>query len=561
MVLLVAWRAYQVRSGLDAARDDASDLRRALSEDDPAGVTAARERLLEHASSAGSAVSGPVWSTLSRLPLVGDDARAVRTIARAADDLAASALPSVTEVAQQRDRLVPRGGRLDLAAIAELRDPVDAAAQATSRARFRVQRIDADGLLGPVASGVRDAVAEIADLDDAMRASRLAVRLLPPMLGAEGDRRYLLVVQNSGEARATGGLGGAVVELDARGGKISLKRQVPGNTLVFPRPVLPETAQETAIFGPTLTSDFRDANSTPDLPRAAEIWRALWRERYAGRVDGVVTMDAVVLADLLRVTGPVTVEGVRVTGDDAVRLLLADTYRRFADPDRQDAFFQGVASTVFERVTQGTDDAGGLLGVLARGVDQRRLFVYSADAAQQRLLAPTRIAGALPRRPGPVPQVGLYLNDGSASKVAYYLRSQVRVAGTECVGNHQVLRLAARLTSTLTPQQARTLPDYPAGSFARRGLTRGTYVLNVLAYGPVGGSIDALTVDGRDIQPVTTLPDGDRPTATSALTLAPGESVDLEWTMTTGANQRLAPELQVTPGASPLDAIAGDSAC
>ncbi len=40
-----------------------------------------------------------------------------------------------------------------------------------------------------------------------------AVRLLPPMLGADGPREYLLLVQNNAEQRATGGIPGSVVQL------------------------------------------------------------------------------------------------------------------------------------------------------------------------------------------------------------------------------------------------------------------------------------------------------------------------------------------------------------
>ena len=50
-------------------------------------------------------------------------------------------------------------------------------------------------------------------------------RLLPPMLGQDGPRDYLLVVQNNAEIRSTGGLPGSLQILTADNGKLTLAEQ------------------------------------------------------------------------------------------------------------------------------------------------------------------------------------------------------------------------------------------------------------------------------------------------------------------------------------------------
>lgn len=561
VLAVVGWRIWQVRGDLNAARDDAQQLRDAIAQGDTARARALQDQVREHAENASSGVDGPVWSVLARLPRLGDDARAVRAIAHVAGDLAAQALPSLEQVSDDRSRLLPKDGRISPAAVAELRTPVARAAAALSQARTTLDATPSRHLMGPVARAWDSATGEIDDLASAASAAKIAVDVLPGMLGGDGERRYLLVLQNSAEVRSTGGLGGAVVELVSKDGRIRLARQVPGNTLVYPEDVVRPTAAESDNFGELPTRDFRETNQIPDFPRVAEVWRDLWQKTYPGRVDGVIATDPVLMAALLKVTGPVTVQGIEVNADNAVSLLLSETYRRFPDPADQDRFFQGVAATAFTRLTAGTDDISGLLSVLREGVEQRRILVRSFESGEQREIATTAIAGVLPREATTTPEVGLYRNDGSGSKIAFYLRTRERVTAVSCIRGRQQLRVVEELRSTLTPAQAKALPDYPAGPFEQYGFTRGTQLLKVVAYGPVRGRIDALTVNGQPVDTLVTYRDGRRTVATSTLYFEPGDSVRLVWEMTSGPGQTAAPHLEVTPGVVAPDATAGPSAC
>ena len=59
------------------------------------------------------------------------------------------------------------------------------------------------------ASPVRELQTKIAEADALADRASIAVRLLPGMLGGDGERRYLFVFQNNAEIRATGGIPGA----------------------------------------------------------------------------------------------------------------------------------------------------------------------------------------------------------------------------------------------------------------------------------------------------------------------------------------------------------------
>ncbi len=57
------------------------------------------------------------------------------------------------------------------------------------------------------------------------------VQLLPAMLGADSQRRYLLMFQNNAEVRATGGIPGAVAVVTAdRGGSSSWNKAPPATS-------------------------------------------------------------------------------------------------------------------------------------------------------------------------------------------------------------------------------------------------------------------------------------------------------------------------------------------
>ena len=94
-------------------------------------------------------------------------------------------------------------------------------------------------------------------------------RLLPPVLGADGPRRYLLVSQNPAELRATGGMIGAYAVLQAEGGRIRMT--APGSSAGL-RPFDPPLRIDPQVR--QLWTDLpgrypADVNLVPDFPTAA----------------------------------------------------------------------------------------------------------------------------------------------------------------------------------------------------------------------------------------------------------------------------------------------------
>lgn len=554
----VGYRAWTVSEALTDTVASARDVRAAAGARDLEALPGLLDRLEAHSGTAVDRTGGWTWRLVGVLPLVGDDADAVSLVSEVVHDLAGSGLQAGVEAASGIDGLTPRDGRIDLDAVRALEAPTGEAAEATARAADRLATVETEDLVGPLRSRFEDLDDELADGADALAAAHTATRLLPGLLGGEGERHFLAVFQNNAEARSTGGLPGSVVELVTDDGEISLARQVPGQS--FGRratPVLPLTEGERTLYGDFLGTFFLDAGFTPDFDRAAELWSARWQERFPGPVDGVLSLDTVALSYLVgALSSPVEVDGVQLTEDTLVDELLHRTYLRLQDPAAQDRFFGQVSAAVFDRVRSGDLDPETLLSALSRATAEGRLQFSSTDAQVQDELAGTRLAGpSLDGGEGDAPSVVVTFDDKGADKMTYFLRATTRLQPRYCVDGRQAFELVLRLSS-VAPPDAADLPDYVTG----RGSSvnePGQLAVTVRVYLPEGGTLGEVQVGGQpldaDAQQL-----GGRTVSSTSVRLDPGGVTDLSWRMLGAPGETAAHDLWVTPtlGSKALGAVA-----
>jgi hypothetical protein len=565
VVVLVAYTGYQAlsaRRNLQRVAADFTTLAGQLTSGNQAGAQQTLADVQQHADAARGDTRGPGWWAATKLPGVGRDVVAVRTVADVSDELAGRVLPAVVRAtaALRPDRLRPRNGRIDLAPISAVGPGVVRAADRLAQQSRRVGLIDTERLLGAVAAPVRQLQVRLRDATAlSARASR-AVRLLPPMLGADGPRTYLMYFANNAEVRSTGGLPGSFATVTARDGTVTLGNQ--GNAASvgrFSRPPVPLTADEQTLFGANMGVLPQDTNFTPDFPRTAELLAGMWNAGHRTQVDGVLATDPVALSYLLRGTGPVALPGgQQLTSRDAVSMLLNRVYASIADPVRQDDFFGAAARSVFTAVSSGQGQPRSVLENLVTAADQRRILLWSDRPKEQALLAPTRIGGSLRTRASAAPDVGVFLNNGGGSKLDYYLDDRVDVASDRCQAGRQHLTVTVHLRSQV-PAEVAALAESITGPSV--GMPRGTIRVTLYVYAPVGGYVAGATYDG-DRRDLDQLSQDGRPLVSQTVDLEPGSRHTLTYAMVSGKGQRERTDLQVTPGAR-SDGIGsvGPSAC
>ncbi|MFD4991846.1 DUF4012 domain-containing protein [Cellulosimicrobium cellulans] len=561
LVVALAWFAWLVTDVLRAraALEDVASTLPALREQVRTGrdAGAAIDDVRRSARVAASATHGPHWTVARALPFVGDDARALGEVTGAVDRVAQDALPRLADAVAvaSPSSLAPTAGAVDLEPLSAARDDVVAADRAVVASYESVAGIDTSTLVSPLAAAVDDLREQLGGVASQTATAARAVQLVPPMLGADGARDYLVLVQNNAEPRSTGGIAGSVLHLRADSGAVELVEVRPGSAIgAFPESVVDLSDSEAALFGDDLGRYMLNVTSTPDFPRAARVAREAWLRQTGEEVDGVVAVDPVALAGVLSGVGPVEVAmpgggTLRLTTQDAAAYLLHGVYVDHADPAEQDAVLALAAREVLGSLTTGDGDAAALVDALAGSARDGRLLVWSARAAEQDLLVGTVLSGELEgRRPDPAggptsPVVGVYLNATTASKTGYYLDSTVAVGDVTCrPDGSQAFTVQVTLASTLTRAEAAELPEYVLGAGGD-----GTIRTNLLVYAPEGGGIRGASMGDNEPGLFAQVHDG-LVVGARSVALAPGESATYEYEVVSGKNQRGTVSVRKTPG-------------
>ncbi len=558
-VLAFAYQAVHATSDLRQAARQATQLREQVVAGD-AGSARTLEALRASTSSAESHTDGPLWSIGSHLPVVGRNIDAVRSVSAALDTVAREALPPVVEVSTKVDlnAFSPNDGRIDLANVAAIAPAVSTARTALTQARDELADVDPTGLLTPLRRPVGTIKQQIDSAQAAAASSDVAARLMPTMLGGDGTRRYLLLVQNNAEVRATGGIAGSYAVITARNGRLTMGEQGSNLDLrPFARPVVPMTRDETSVFTRQLVTDLRDVNVTPDFARSGEIARAMAEQGLDVDVDGVLSVDPVAMSHILGGTGPVTLDsGVTLDQASVVELLLNRVYLTVSDLNAQDDFYEAAARSIFDVVRSGSVPSRPVIGGLVRAANENRLMLWSRHADEQAAIAETGLAGGFPTDDGATPHVGVYFGDTTASKMEYYFDFTVLGTARRCLdGGRQLITVTADVSS-----------DAPTGlprgvSSIDTGVPLSQMRLLTWLYAPAGGRFTDIRLDGEP-QLVTTASLGGRAETSVPFTLDPGQRRRIVATMLTGPGQDGDPVIATTPGVRTIrNDVAIPSAC
>ncbi|MFH2062721.1 MAG: DUF4012 domain-containing protein [bacterium] len=191
-------------------------------------------------------------------------------------------------------------------------------------AKFRL--VDGAALGDEVASSLPRGISSLESLRSSLGGASVAANLLPALLGYPEVRRYLLFFQNHTELRPTGGFLGVYGLAEVEGGRlVSVVTDdiyaLDGPSESTDRPVPPEPIRRYISIDKWY---LRDANWSPDFPTSVGVMERLFHEeasligRDVDRIDGVIALTPELVADLLRITGPITVDGKTFHADNLV---------------------------------------------------------------------------------------------------------------------------------------------------------------------------------------------------------------------------------------------------
>jgi cytoskeletal protein RodZ len=558
----MAWvglRTYQAYSHLQNASTDVTELQAQLTDitnSDPAVIGATVAHLQDESAAAHSAVNDPIYRVATAVPFLGANLDAIRTVTVTVDSLATDVMPSLVNVAQklQPAEIAPKDGTINLAPIKEISPLLQSADIAVNAALQNLATIDQSSVIQPVGEAVQTLSTKLANAADVTGPGARTARLLPPMLGSEGPRNYLVVFQNPAELRSTGGIFGSFALMTADNGKITISDQSASSRSIgtFGRPVTPLSQSEINLYTDEMAMFPQDVNFSPDFPTAAALFTQMYQAKGGGQVDGVLAIDPVALSYTLKGAPPIDVgDGLTVTSDNLVSTLLSTAYQKFddADQERRDAFLDSATSKVFSVVMSGQGQSRSIIDGLRKAANERRVLVYSSNPTEQDDIATTGLAGIMSTDTSQ-PTVGVFMNDGTAAKLGYYLHNEVHVTEGDCRtdGRRELkVRVVMKYDAPATG-----LPNYVTGT--KQPGEPYELQTNLLAFAPIGGEVTGAQHDSTQMA-LRFGEDHDRQVGTSTIRMLPGETTEIVYTMLGPANVGqpgdVPPTLVVTPGVNP----------
>ncbi|WP_364306673.1 DUF4012 domain-containing protein [Paenarthrobacter nitroguajacolicus] len=541
---MTAWvgsKAATVKSELEAATALLPTLKSQIAANDATGAAVTVESLVQHTGAAREAANDPVWKTSSMLPWLGPNLKAASEVATSADDVARLGAVPLVKAFQSLNwkALTPAPGGMNLKPLQSAAPQVQAAAHAVRESSRRLDNIKTEALLPQIADPLRSAQEELASLGAGLDSAADAAKLAPSMLGIDGPRRYLLLVQNNAESRATGGIPGALAVLSLHEGKMSLESQKSAGDLGTFVPPVATDAEQQAIYSARVGKFMQDVNLTPDFATTAKTAYTMWEKATGERLDGVLSIDPVALSFILEATGPVQISDPAVqrigeslpeelTSKNVVSTLLSDAYAAIEDPDLQDIYFAGAAKEIFSAVSAGKSDPKKLTDAMIKSVNERRILLWSAISEEQATFAKYQISGLISGSSVSPAEFGVYFNDGTGAKMDYWMKRSTHVMKDCTRDGYREVTISVTSTNGAPADAATSLPEYVTGAGAF-GVPAGSVQTNVVAYGPVQSNIDTVVKDGNKI-PFAAQRHAQRAVGTSTIRLAPGESATLEFT-------------------------------
>lgn len=497
--------AKEMKSQATQVLQDVKSIQTAIGENDYAVAAQSAQQASELTGSIAGELSSPLWMVASIIPVYGQDISGMRDLMTALDDAFDEGLVPLTKTleANPPDSLISADRRINVAAVTQLLDAVQDAAPSMQKCADVAESLP-EMHIEQLKSVVDPAKEKLTTINATFQKAAALAPVAGPVLGANGNRTYLIVAQNSAELRSSGGFPGSMGTLEIRDGEIIL------NDFAKVYDVLTDTNpssvsitdEEYALFGAASMDCPRDAGIDPDFTRVASIWAASYEERNAAHLDGVISITPSVVQDILAIVGPVTLsDGTELTGSNATKVLQSDIYWKYlaegADPDGTggavtDALFAQAAHETFNKLFSNlnADTLIKFASCMAKDMEDRTVMFWLTDEGDQAILASLDCSGALnddPMRP----ELGVFFSLWVGSKMGWYVNidNQVLESKKNADGSY-TYKMQTTFTDTVSSEEIVAGGEYIIGDIY--DYEYGILYPCLYIYAPAGGSISNL---------------------------------------------------------------------
>jgi len=318
---------------------------------------------------------------LANAPGAGGEFRSGKALLDAGNDLATAAtlltksLDFVNDPSLDLTAKIARAQELALQA-----QPLLASAQ--------TKLAGADSLPAGIGGNLGSLKNKVAATNDLVNAFLKVAPAIRSVLGETQARRYLVIFQNNAELRPTGGFIGSFALVDIDRGAVTAVEVPAGGSYDL------EGSLKASVLSPDPLRlvrskwEFQDANWFPDFPTSARKLAWFYNQSGGPTVDGVIAINAPVLAELLDAVGPINMPtyGVVATSTSilqtAQEIVESPTSRAGGKPKQ---FIADLMPLVLQKLVSASgDQAIQAASIFAKALQQKDIQMSFADDSVER---------------------------------------------------------------------------------------------------------------------------------------------------------------------------------
>ena len=252
-----------------------------------------------------------------------------------------------------------------------------------------------------VRSSVTDGLAKAVEAETVIADAQAGFEVLPAVLGADEPRTYLIGMQNPAEQRGTGGaiLRFSLFTFDE--GKSDFDKCDPAESACG-RSVY-DIDRDRRLYDIDLPKEawyvdgiedahrFGNSNWSPDWPSSAQLMLEYGEaadERLVGdvlpEVDGFMTLDPIVMEDLIPGTGPFKLDdfGNKITANKAVHFLLYKAYASYPRKGLRRAALRRVVDQFIDKLLD-PDHPTELVTGMGESLGSKHMMIWMKDPDEQ----------------------------------------------------------------------------------------------------------------------------------------------------------------------------------
>jgi hypothetical protein len=225
------------------------------------------------------------------------------------------------------------------------------------------------------------------------------------LVGGNGKKTYLVLLQNNSELRPTGGFPGTYALVTFEDGY--LKKIYVDDIYQIDANLRENIVPPLQMQHITPTWGMRDANWFADFPTSARKIEEFYQKESGGGVDGVLTVTPDVIAGMLKITGPIDMPEYDLTlGADNFLTEIQNEVEYEADRSKPKKILTDLQPKFFEKL--GKQDKNGWLEifkVITKAAQEKHILAYFNDSSLQKAALDGGLGGEMKQAAGDYLQI------------------------------------------------------------------------------------------------------------------------------------------------------------